>query len=95
MRRTLWSWRRIRESCAGRPLLVAGIEPAQPVLGAHASAGMVAALAPVDYVVNLVAQQIESLLAVLPPDRIVRLEAAHQQHMRELMDHVRRRQSLQ
>jgi len=82
-----------RESLPDAVLLVAITEPPQPLLNTRARAEMVAALAMVDYVVSLEEPHIESLLAAFPPDRIVRLEAAHQQHMRELIEHVRRRQS--
>jgi bifunctional ADP-heptose synthase (sugar kinase/adenylyltransferase) len=82
-----------RESLPDAPLLVAIAEPPHPLLNTRARAEMVAALAMVDYVVSLEESHIESLLAAFPPDRIVRLEAAHQQHMRELIEHVRRRQS--
>ena len=74
-------------------LFVLVLDPPAPLLGARARAELVAALAMVDYVVSLEEPHIESLLATFPPDRIVRLEAAHQQHMRELIEHVRRRQS--
>jgi bifunctional ADP-heptose synthase (sugar kinase/adenylyltransferase) len=82
-----------RESLPDALLLVAIAEPPHPLLNTRARAEMVAALAMLDYVVSLEEPHIESLLATFPPDRIVRLEAAHQQHMRELIEHVRRRQS--
>ena len=84
---------RARESLPDAVLLVAIAEPQHPLLNTRARAEMVAALAMVDYVVSLEEPPIESLLAAFPADRIVRLEAAHQQHMRELIEHVRRRQS--
>jgi len=54
---------------------------------------MIAALDMLDYVVSLQKSQVGDLPAAFPAERIVRLEAAHQRHMRELMEHVRRRQS--
>jgi bifunctional ADP-heptose synthase (sugar kinase/adenylyltransferase) len=82
-----------RESLPDGILLVAVGTPEEPVLGARARAEMVAALAMVDYVVSLDSRQMESLLAAFPPERIVRLEATHEQRMRELIQHVHRRQS--
>ena len=83
----------VRESLPDAVLLVALGTPAQPLLDARARAEMVAALAMVDYVVSLEDRQMESLLAAFPAERIVRLEAAHEQRMRELIQHVHRRQS--
>jgi bifunctional ADP-heptose synthase (sugar kinase/adenylyltransferase) len=80
-------------SLPGTLLLVAITAPPHPVLDSRARAEMVAALAMVDYVVCLEEPHIESLLVAFPADRIVRLEAAHEQHMRELIEYVRRRQS--
>ena len=52
-----------------------------------------AARAMVDYVVSLDDQQMRSLLAAFPAERIVRLERVHEQRRRELIQHVHRRQS--
>jgi bifunctional ADP-heptose synthase (sugar kinase/adenylyltransferase) len=84
---------RVRDSLPDAVLLVALGTPGQPLLDARARAEMVAALAMVDYVVSLEDRQMESLLAAFPAERIVRLEAAHEQRMRELIQHVHRRQS--
>ena len=84
---------RMRDSLPLEVLLVALGTPQQPLLDARARAEMVAALAMVDYVVSLEDRQMESLLAAFPAERIVRLEAAHEQRMRELIQHVHRRQS--
>ena len=84
---------RVRGSLPDALLLVALGAPEQPLLDARARAEMVAALAMVDYVVSLEDRQMESLLAAFPAERIVRLEAAHEQRMRELIQHVHRRQS--
>jgi bifunctional ADP-heptose synthase (sugar kinase/adenylyltransferase) len=83
----------VRHSLPNAVLLVALRTPEQPLLDVRARAEMVAALAMVDYVVNLEDRQMESLLAAFPAERIVRLEAAHEQRMRELIQHVHRRQS--
>ncbi len=84
---------RARESLPDAVLLVALGSPEQPLLDTRARAEMAAALAMVDYVVSLEDRQMESLLAAFPGERIVRLEAAHEQRMRELIQHVHRRQS--
>ena len=84
---------REREKSPEALLVVAPTLPAQPVLDARARIEMVAALGMVDYVVSLEEAQIESLLAAFAAGRIVRLEAAHQQRLRELIQHVQRRQS--
>ncbi len=74
-------------------LVVALRTPEQPVLAARARAEMVAALEMVDYVVSLEDGQMESLVEAFPAEHIVHLEAAHEQRMRELIQHVHRRQS--
>jgi bifunctional ADP-heptose synthase (sugar kinase/adenylyltransferase) len=84
---------RVRDSLPEAVLLVALGTPPRPLLDARARAEMVAALAMVDYVVSLEDRRMESLLAAFPVERIVRLEAAHEQRMRELIQHVHRRQS--
>jgi bifunctional ADP-heptose synthase (sugar kinase/adenylyltransferase) len=84
---------RLHNSLPDALVLVALGTPEQPLLDVRACAEMVAALAIVDYVVSLEDRQMESLLAAFPAERIVRLEAAHEQRMRELIQHVHRRQS--
>jgi bifunctional ADP-heptose synthase (sugar kinase/adenylyltransferase) len=84
---------RVRDSLPDAVLLVALGTPGQPLLDARARAEMVAALAMVDYVVSLEDRQMESLLAAFPTEHIVRLEAAHEHRMRELIQHVHQRQS--
>jgi bifunctional ADP-heptose synthase (sugar kinase/adenylyltransferase) len=84
---------RVRDSLPDAVVLVALGTPRQPLLDARARAEMVAALATVDYVVSLEDRQMESLLAAFRTEHIVRLEAAHEQRMRELIQHVHRRQS--
>ncbi len=88
--RELMRW---HESHPDALLLVAVGMPEQPLLEARARAELVAALGVVDYVVSLEDRQMETLLAVFPAEHIIRLEAAHEQHMRELIQHVHRRQS--
>jgi len=84
---------RVRESLPEVVLFVGLGTPRQPLLEAHARAELVAALAVVDYVVSLEDWELENLLAAFPEDRIIRLEVAHEQRMRELIQHVHRRQS--
>ena len=84
---------RVRAAHPDGVLLVALTTPAVPVLDLRARAEMVAALAMVDYVVSLEDQQMPGLLGAFPAARTVRLEAAHEQRMRELIQHVHRRQS--
>jgi bifunctional ADP-heptose synthase (sugar kinase/adenylyltransferase) len=74
-------------------LLVAVTSPPQSLLGGRARAEMVAALAVVDFVVSLDDGQMDGFLTAFPQARIVRLEAAHEQRMRELKAYVERRQS--
>ncbi|HUO29916.1 MAG TPA: hypothetical protein VMU80_11910 [Bryobacteraceae bacterium] len=82
-----------RQRTPGAVLIVAVTPPAEPVLSPAARAEMVAALDLVDYVLTLEEREIGSLLASFAGKRIVRLEAAHQQRMRDLIEHVHRRQS--
>jgi bifunctional ADP-heptose synthase (sugar kinase/adenylyltransferase) len=84
---------RVRESLPDAVIFVALGTPVQPLLDVRARAEMVAGLAMVDYVVSLKDRQMESLLAAFRAERIVHLEAAHEQRMRELIQHVHRRQS--
>lgn len=84
---------RLRDSNSSGALLIAVTDPPNPLLAPRARAEMVAAFAMVDYVVSLEDHQVDSFLAAFPRDRTVRLEAAHQQRMRELIEHVHRRQS--
>lgn len=84
---------RVRAGLPDAVLVVALTTPEQPVLDARARAEMVAALEVVDYVVSLEDQQMGSLLAAFQAEHIVRLEAAHEQRRRELIQHVHRRQS--
>jgi bifunctional ADP-heptose synthase (sugar kinase/adenylyltransferase) len=84
---------RVREGLPDAVIFVALGTPEQPLLDVRARAEMVAALAMVDYVVSLEDRQMDSLLAAFRAEHIVRLEAAHEQRMRELIQHVHRRQS--
>jgi len=84
---------RMRESHPGALLLVALTPPPEALLEPRARAEMVAALAVVDYVVSLEEGDAEGFLAAFNAARIVRLEDAHRQDMRELIEHVHSRQS--
>jgi bifunctional ADP-heptose synthase (sugar kinase/adenylyltransferase) len=84
--------RAVRDRLPDAILLVALSPPQQPLLESRARAEMAAALAMVDYVVSFDDQPFDSLLAAFPAERIVRLEAAHQLRMRDLTEHVHRRQ---
>ncbi|MFN7994011.1 MAG: hypothetical protein U0Q18_10435 [Bryobacteraceae bacterium] len=83
----------IRAIKPGSALLAGVLSSGDTVLAARARSEMVAALAMVDYVVNLDGQQAACLAEAFPPQRILHLEAAHVQRMRELIEHVRRRHS--
>jgi glycerol-3-phosphate cytidylyltransferase-like family protein len=74
-------------------LLVAVVTPDQPLLDTRARAEMAAALAMVDYVVSLEGPETEHFLAAFPASCIVRLEEVHARRLRELKEHVKRRQS--
>jgi len=86
--------RSVRDRFPGAILLVALVFPPEPLLATRACAELAAALAMVDYVVSLDGEQLAALMAALPSACVVRLEPAQQQRMRELTQHVRRRQSL-
>jgi bifunctional ADP-heptose synthase (sugar kinase/adenylyltransferase) len=83
----------VRSRTPDAVLVVALRTSENPVLSARARAEMVAALEMVDYVVSLEGGQTDTLLQAFPAERIVHLEAAHEQRMRELIQHVHRRQS--
>lgn len=75
-------------------LMIVLSPPAQPVLAARPRAEMVAGLAMVDYVViGEGGHKLEELLDALAPDRVLRLEALHEQRARQLIEHVHRRQT--
>ena len=79
-----------------RALLVAVLPCIAPklALDARARAEMAAALGMVDYVIIAGdGMPVERLLAILEPHAVVRCEAAHQQRMRQFIDHVHQRHS--
>jgi len=80
---------------ADRVLVVAVLAPATVgVLSDRARAEMLAGLAVTDYVVvGNDSAGIEELLAGMAPDVIVRREAAHEDRLRWLVEHVRGGQS--
>jgi glycerol-3-phosphate cytidylyltransferase-like family protein len=83
----------VREAHPDAILLVALTSPPEPLMEPRARAELVAALAMVDYVVSLEDGEVAGLLAAFEAARIVHLEDAHRQRMRELIEHVHRRQS--
>jgi hypothetical protein len=85
--------RGVRDRFPDAPLVVALSTPPDPLMPLGASAEMVAALAMVDYVVSPGNKRLDSLLRAFPAGRTVRLEALQRLRMRELTEHVRRRQS--
>lgn len=83
------------KACQGRALLVAALlESPKMALDARARAEMTAALGMVDYVVIAGdGMPVERLLATLQPHAVARYETAHQQRMRQFIDHVHQRHS--
>jgi len=61
------------------------------LLPQRARAELVAALRSVDYVALADAADVESLVAALEPERVVRLEGADERRSRELREYVRSR----
>jgi glycerol-3-phosphate cytidylyltransferase-like family protein len=77
-----------------RPLLVVVLPLPEALLPQRARAELVAALRMVDYVVIAPDDAAaDALLASLKPSHLVRLEAAHAERKRQLMEHVHRRQT--
>jgi bifunctional ADP-heptose synthase (sugar kinase/adenylyltransferase) len=62
------------------------------LLGQRSRAQLVAALRAVDYVVAAEPGEAEALIEALKPVRVARWEAADARRVRELIDHVQRRQ---
>ena len=83
----------VREAHPDAILIVALTPAPEPLMEPRARAEMVAALAMVDYVVSLEASEAEGFLAAFSAAPIVRLEDAHRGRMRQLIEHVHRRQS--
>jgi glycerol-3-phosphate cytidylyltransferase-like family protein len=76
-----------------RPLLVAVLPRAGELLSQRARAELVAGLRVVDYVVIAENTDADALCERLRPAQIVRLEAADARRTRQLMEHVRNRQT--
>ena len=76
-----------------RPLLVIVLPREGELLGQRARAELVAGLRMVDYVVISPDATVDPLCDRLRPARIVRMEDVHIRRTRELMQHVRNRQS--
>jgi glycerol-3-phosphate cytidylyltransferase-like family protein len=84
----------IRARYRERHLLVVVLPLPEALLPERARAELVAALRMVDYVVIAPdAAATDALLAALEPSHLVRLEAAHAERKRQLMEHVHRRQT--
>jgi hypothetical protein len=83
----------IRASHPDRPLLVVVLPLPGELLPGRARAELVAALRVVDYVVTADDADPDSILALLKPARLVRLEEAQAVRRRQLMEHVHRRQT--
>jgi hypothetical protein len=77
----------------GRPLAVVVLPLDGELLSQRARAELAAGLRMVDYVLIADDSHPESLLALLRPARVVRLEAVHAARKRQLMEHVHRRQT--
>ena len=76
-----------------RPLLVAVLPLPGELVPQSARAEMVAGLRVVDYVVIADESELEPLVERLAPRSFVRLEALHGERVRELIEHVRSRQT--
>jgi bifunctional ADP-heptose synthase (sugar kinase/adenylyltransferase) len=75
------------------PLLVVVLPLANEILSQRARAEMVAALRVVDYVVIADDGDLDRLIDSLRPAEFVRLEAEHALFVRQLIEHVHRRQT--
>ena len=75
------------------PLLAVVLPGSRTLLDQRARAELVAALRMVDYVVIADDGDPEGLIAALQPAKLVRLEAVGERRARQLIEHVRRRQT--
>jgi bifunctional ADP-heptose synthase (sugar kinase/adenylyltransferase) len=83
----------VRKRC-GAVSVVAAVLPGGPEwLSAQARAELVAAMHMVDYVVIAAGREAEDWIALLRPVEVVRLEAGDARRVRELIEHVERRQT--
>ena len=80
-------------SALPRPLLVAVLRVDGELMSQRARAEMAAGLRVVDYVVIADDTEAEALLARLRPARTVRMEEDDARRIRQLMEHVRNRQT--
>ena len=85
--------RQARETVPGAPLLAVVLPLENALLGQRARAELAAALRVVDYVVVANHEEAHALIEALQPARLLRLEAADEDRVRQLRDHVRRRQT--
>ena len=83
----------IRASHPDRPLLVVVLPLPLPLLPQRARAELVAALHMVDYVVITDETDAAGLIESLKPAALVRLEEADARRIRQLTEHVHRRQT--
>lgn len=80
------------EALAASPLLVAVLPLEGALLGQRARAELVAGLRMVDYVIAASQDEVEELIRALKPERVARLEAAHERVAQGLRELVHRRQ---
>jgi bifunctional ADP-heptose synthase (sugar kinase/adenylyltransferase) len=85
--------REVRERAPAQPLLVVVLPLAGELLQQRARAELVAALHMVDYVVITDETDAAALIASLKPAALVRLEGADVRRIRQLTEHVHRRQT--
>ena len=83
----------IRAAAPLRPLVAVVLEREGALLPQRARAELAAGLRMVDYVVTADDTTLPALFEALHPALVVRLEEAHAQRKRQLMEHVHRRQS--
>ena len=83
----------IRGRTPARPLVVVILPLPGAPLPERARAELAAALRVVDYVLVTDDGHPDALLAALEPAELVRLEAVHADRMRQLKEHVHRRQT--
>ena len=82
-----------RRDTGSQALIVAVLPHSLELLPQAARAQMAAALRVVDYVFTPQNEDLGGLAATLRPVEIIRLEEAETGHTRQLIEHVRRRQS--
>jgi bifunctional ADP-heptose synthase (sugar kinase/adenylyltransferase) len=84
--------RRFRALGDGQPMMVAVLDPPDPLLAPRARAELAAALAVVDYVLLLEDSTLEQALEQIRPDEVIREEIADRRRSQALIEHVHRRQ---